>query len=171
MSSMDNIDAGHLASLPADGTPARITLAEDAPRGTYEEGAESSIIIEASAENYRDLFAGLEVLNAERPRLQFTSQWVYSMVRPEQTTELLTAGETEDLLTSVVTTNHSPFLTYTAPVALEVRSDDARTVNIHLTVTAPSIYAGMQALKHLTTPRVLQSTAQGIGLAHHETAG
>lgn len=159
---MDNIDAKYLASHPADGTPARLTLTEEAPRGTCQEGTESTIRIEATASNYMDLLVALEALNEDRPRLQLTSQWVQSMVSPEQTPELLIAGETEDLLTKVLITNHSPFLTFSTPAVFEVSQDGGKQVSISLTVTAPSIFTGMQALKHLTAPRLLESTASGL---------
>lgn len=170
MRTMDNIDAEYLASHPADGTPARITLTEDAPRGTYADGQPSTVIIEATAENYMDLLVALEALNEERPRVQLTAQWVSSMVSPGQMPDLLTAGETEDLLTKVVTTNHSPFLSFSTPAVFEVGQESGKQVSINITVTAPSIFTGMQALKHLTTPRLLESTAMGLRPAREDAA-
>ena len=170
MTGMDNIDTEYLASHPADGTPARITLTEDAPRGTYTEGSPSAITVEAEAGNYLDLLVALEALNEQQPRLQFTSRWVQALVDPGRLPELRTAGTTEDLLTDVVTACHSPFLSFTAPVVFSLGEEEDRMISISLTVTAPSVFAGMQALKHLTTPRVLESTARELHAPAENTA-
>lgn len=156
---MSNIDVQYLASHPADGSPARLTLTEDAPKGSVaDDGQETAVTIDVEAENYLDLLTGLEALNDEQPRLQFTARWVTSLLPPEKLGAARSENDPEDVLTTVVTTNHSPFISFSTALVFSGTKD----LTINLTVTAPSIFIGMQALKHLTTPRLLASTAQSL---------
>lgn len=165
MGSMTNvIDADFLSSHPEGDTLARLTLREDAPRHVLAavDGPDKTITIDAAADNYMDLLVALEALNSEQTGIVFTAQWVENIVTAAELEAISTGSDAEDVLNHAVTAINNPFITFSAPLTFILDEAGDQKVSIHLAVTAPSIYTGMQALRHLTAPRVLEDQARSL---------
>lgn len=163
---MSTLDRRFLATPPADGSPAVITMSRRVPPGVPvgfdPDGSRPAITFRAEGPTYMDLFTVLQSL-PEGPELAFI--FLEGSLTEEQAEELNQLGverlvDRAAELSSVIET---PFRTFVCTVGATLREEgEERQVVVKLELTAPSIASGTAAMRKMLSPQSLTRIAMGL---------